>query len=195
MTTLWFSQPIDEVLRSANEIGGNYYREHETLMADHAQRIARGMPVAAVESGDLAVVRAAIAPEVTREKLALVEVYRLTEGVPSLLVAAESPSLPSLPRGQPRGMADRLAARIASGGDEKQAVDPLDGGGELVRAGGIIRESSDRAVGVVLDRLILRRSREIRAENHGRVRKLSAARRAAAALQGVYLSLFLMMSG
>ena len=44
VTQLWFSQPVDEVLRSANEIGGNYYREHEGLMADHAQRIARAIP-------------------------------------------------------------------------------------------------------------------------------------------------------
>ena len=40
VTQLWFSQPVDEVLRSANELGGSYYHEHETLMADHAQRIA-----------------------------------------------------------------------------------------------------------------------------------------------------------
>src|SRR6476620_3950621 len=44
VTSLWFSQPVDEVLRSANEIGGDYYREQEGLMADHAQRIAGAIP-------------------------------------------------------------------------------------------------------------------------------------------------------
>src|SRR5688572_25392211 len=73
VTQLWFSQPIDEVLRSASEIGGNYYREHEALVEDHAQRIARAMPARAIESGNLAAVRAAIAPEVTQGRLGLVE--------------------------------------------------------------------------------------------------------------------------
>ena len=77
-TQLWFSQPVDEVLRSANEIGGNYYREHEALVAIESQRIARALSARAVESGNLEAVRAAIAPEVTRGRLGLVEVYRLT---------------------------------------------------------------------------------------------------------------------
>src|SRR6188474_270697 len=34
VTQLWFSQPVDEVLRAASEIGGNYYREQEGVMAD-----------------------------------------------------------------------------------------------------------------------------------------------------------------
>ena len=194
VTQLWFSQPIDEVLRSANEIGGNYYREHATLMADHAQRIARAMPVAAVESGDLAAVRAAIAPEVTRERLGLVEVYRLGGGgEPSPLVAVESPSLPRAPT---RGGADRLAAKIVSGSNEGQAVDPLDGGGELVRAGAVIREpSTNRAVGVViasgyLSGDLAKHARRITEayENYSQLRVLRRP------LQGVYLSLFLMMT-
>ena len=194
VTQLWFSQPIGDVLRSANEIGGNYYREHETLMADHAQRIARAMPVAAVESGDLDAVRSAIAPEVTRGRLGLVEVYRLgAEGVPSPLVAVESPSLP---RGPTRGVADRLAAKIVSGSNEKQAVDPLDGGGELVRAGAVIREpSTNRAVGVViasgyLSGDLAKHARRITEayENYSQLRVLQRP------LQGVYLSLFLMMT-
>jgi two-component system nitrogen regulation sensor histidine kinase NtrY len=194
VTQLWFSQPINEVLRSANEIAGNYYREHEILMADHAQRIARALPAAAVESGDLDAVRAAIAPEVTRERLGLVEVYRLgAGGVPSPLVAVESPSLPPV---HTRGVADRLAAKVVSGSDDKQAVDPLDGGGELVRAGAVIREpSTNRAVGVViasgyLSGDLAKHARRITEayENYSQLRVLQRP------LQGVYLSLFLMMT-
>src|SRR3954454_10059984 len=94
-TQLWFSQPVDEVLRSAVEIGGDYYREHELIAGGHASRIARSIPAAAVQGGDVESVRRAIAPEVTQGRVGLVEVYRLQGGGPPLpLVAVESPSLP-----------------------------------------------------------------------------------------------------
>ena len=41
-TERWFSQPIDDVLRSANEIAVDYYRDRETVVANHAERIAAG---------------------------------------------------------------------------------------------------------------------------------------------------------
>jgi two-component system nitrogen regulation sensor histidine kinase NtrY len=198
VTQLWFSQPIDEVLRSASEIGGNYYREHEALVAEHALRLSRSIPARAVESGNLEAVKAAIGPEVTQGRLGLVEVYRLgAGGVPSPLVAVESPSLsPSLPRGHSRGMADRLAATIASGNGETQGLDPLDAGGELVRAGSIIRESStNQPVGVVIASSYLsgdlaKYARRI-TDAYENYRQLGVLRRP---LQGVYLSLFLMMT-
>lgn len=191
---LWVSQPVEEVLRSANEIGGTYYREHEVLMQGHAQRIARGIPATAVASGDLEVVRAAIAPEVTQGGLGLVEIYRLPGGgVPVPLVAVESPSLP---RGHTRGIADRLAAKVAAGSIETRALDPLDVGGELVRAGALIRDgATNRPVGVViasgyLSGDLARYARRI-TEAYENYSQLHALRRP---LQGVYLSLFLMMT-
>jgi two-component system nitrogen regulation sensor histidine kinase NtrY len=193
-TQLWFSQPVDEVLRSANELGGNYYREHEALVAIESQRIARALSARAVESGNLEAVRAAIAPEVTRGRLGLVEVYRLTaDGVPSPLVAVESPSLP---RGHTRGTADRLAVRVASGSGETQARDPLDAGGELVRAGSLVRDpATNRAVGVViasgyLSGDLAKYARRI-TEAYENYSQLGVLRRP---LQGVYLSIFLMMT-
>ena len=149
VTQFWFSQPIDEVLRSANEIGANYYREHQKLVGEHARRIAGAIPARAVETGNVNAVRAAIGPEVTEGKLGLVEIYRLTpEGAPLPLVAVESALLP---RENVSGMADRLAATVASGSGDTRAVDQLDTGGELVRAGAIIREPlTNRPVGVVI---------------------------------------------
>jgi two-component system nitrogen regulation sensor histidine kinase NtrY len=194
VTQLWFSPHVDEVLRSANEIGGSYYREQESLMADQAQRLARSIPVAAVASGNIEAVRAAIAPEVTRGPLGLVEVYRVgSTGVPTALMAVESPSVP---RGHTKGVADRLAERVASGSSDTKALDSLDGGGELVRAGSVIREpTTNRAVGVVIasgflsgDLAAHARSINEAYENYS---QLHALRRP---LQGVYLSLFLMMT-
>ena len=194
VTQLWFSPHVDEVLRSATEIGGNYYREHEGLMADQAQRISRSIPASAVAAGNIEAVRAAIAPEVTRGQLGLVEIYRLgTSGAPAALVAVESPQVP---RGHTKGVADRLAERVAAGSNETKALDPLDGGGELVRAGAVIREpSTNRAVGVVIASGFLsgdlaNHARRI-TEAYENYSQLHALRRP---LQGVYLSLFLMMT-
>jgi two-component system nitrogen regulation sensor histidine kinase NtrY len=189
----WFSQPVEEVLRSANEIGGTYYREHEALMGEQADRIARKMPAAAVAAGDVDTVRAAIAHEVTQGALGLVEVYRLPpDGTPLPLVAVESPSLP---RGHTRGVADRLAAKVASGSRETRTIDQLDVG-ELVRAGSVIRDSAARQpVGVViasgyLSGDLARNARRITEayENYSQLHALSRP------LRGVYLSLFLMMT-
>jgi hypothetical protein len=163
-------------------------------MADHAQRIAGAIPAGAVASGNIEAVRAAIAPEVTRGRLGLVEVYQLgVTGTPSPLVAVESPSMP---RGHTKGIADRLAERVAAGGDENQALDPMDGGGELVRAGSIIREpATNRAVGVVIASGFLSGDLATHArkitdayENYSQLHALRSP------LQGVYLSLFLMMT-
>ena len=191
---MWFSQPIEEVLRSANEIGGTYYREHEALMAQHAERISRAIPASAVASGNVEAVRASIAHEVTQGGLGLVEVYRLTgnAAAPAPLVAVESPALP---RGHARGIADRLAAKVAAGSSETRALDPLDVG-ELVRAGAVIRDSETaRPVGVVIASVYLsgdlpRYARRI-TDAYENYSQLFALRRP---LQGVYLSLFLMMT-
>jgi two-component system nitrogen regulation sensor histidine kinase NtrY len=194
VTQLWFSQPVDEVLRSATELGGSYYREHEGVMADHAERIARSIPAAAVAAGNVEAVRASIASEVTRGGLDLVEVYRVAGGgTATALVAVESPLVP---RGHTKGVADRLAERVASGSGETQALDSLDGGPELVRAGSLVRDpSTNRAVGVViasgfLSGELATRARRI-TEIYESYSQLNAMQRP---LQGVYLSLFLMMT-
>ena len=193
-TQLWFSQPVDEVLRSANEIGGNYYREHEALVAIESQRIARGLSARAVESGNLEAVRAAIAPEVTRGRLGLVEVYRLTaDGVPSPLVAVESPSLP---RGHTRGTADRLAVG-ASGSGAAQASDSLDAVAASCCARGVPRPLSRHEPGGRRgdrERILVGATSPSMPAASRKPTKTTASSGCFAALQGVYLSIFLMMT-
>src|SRR4029079_273625 len=123
-----------------------------------------------------------------------VEVYRLgSVGAPTALIAVESPSGP---RGHPKGVADRPAAKVASASSDTHTLDSVDGGGELVRAGSIIREpTTNRPVGVVIASGFLsgdcathaRRITEAY-ENHSQLLALQRP------LQGVYLSLFLMMT-
>ncbi len=191
-TQLWVSTPIDDVLRSATEIAGDYYRERGAIVSAHATRIARELPVAALAAGDVEAVRSAIGANIKQGAVALVEVYRLQGGAPVPLVAVESPSLP---RGHVRASADRLAARIASGSSETDAHEPLEGGGELVRSGALVRDADHHPVGVVIasDYLggdLATHSRKITEayEDYSQLRVLKRP------LQGVYLSLFLMMT-
>ena len=192
-TEQWFSQPVDDVLRSANQVAGDYYRDRSAIAEAHAGRIARALPAGPLAQGDVEAVRAAIEPEVRQGRVGLVEVYRIRPGNgPMPVVAVESPSLP---RGHMRASADRLAARIASGNPDVQAHDLLDAGGELVRAGALVRDTGGKPIGVViasnhLDGELAQHLRRITTafEQYSQLRVLRWP------LEGVYLSLFLMMT-
>src|SRR5438045_6362857 len=43
-TARWFSQPVSDVLTSAKEIAGTFYRERELLVAGQAARLAAAVP-------------------------------------------------------------------------------------------------------------------------------------------------------
>ncbi len=196
-TEKWFSQPIDDVLTAATRIAQDYYHDRESAVTGHAARIARDLPWAAVEAGDLDTVRRAIESEAADGRVGLVEVYRSrsTAGPRSdvvLLVAVESPGLP---RGPVRASADRLASVIAGGGNESYAPEPLEGGGDLVRGGAAVRDTAGRVVGVVLasDHLSGEAATHARQiiEAYQNRSQLRALRRP---IQGVYLTLFVMMT-
>jgi two-component system nitrogen regulation sensor histidine kinase NtrY len=193
-TARWFAEPVEEVLRSANAIAVDYYAEHQTVVAGHAKRIARSLPAGALQGGDVASIRAAIEGDVRQGRVGLIEVYRVRgTGPPTPVVAVESPALP---RGHARASADLLAARVASGSADTTTHDPLDGGGELVRAAVLIRDpSSGSPIGVVIasDHLagsLAQHSRRITDAYEGYSRLLVLK----PALEGVYLSVFLMMT-
>jgi two-component system, NtrC family, nitrogen regulation sensor histidine kinase NtrY len=192
-TQKWVAQPVDDVLSSANQIAGDYYREHEVVVAQHAQNLARTISASAVQNGDADAVRVAIEREMRQGRVGLVEVYALgRSGQPVPLVAAQSPALP---RGHLPASADLLASRVAAG-TESTAHEPLEGGGELVRAGArLLDPATRRVVGVVVasDHLTgdlathFRRITEAY-EDYNRLKVLMRP------LQGTYLTLFLMMT-
>jgi two-component system, NtrC family, nitrogen regulation sensor histidine kinase NtrY len=197
-TEKWFSAPIDEVLTAATRIAQDYYRDRESSVSSHATRLARELPATAVEAGDLDAVKRLIEVEVAQGRLGLVEVYRArprTAARPetvSLLYSAESPGLP-LRRSS--ASSDRLASIIANGGSEPYSPEPLDGGGELVRAGAPVRDASGKVIGVVLASDYLSgeaatHARQIIAAYQNRT-QLSALRRP---IRGIYLTLFVMMT-
>ncbi len=202
-TDRWFSAPIDQVLESANRIAGDYYAERERNVVEHAARIARAVPGDAVTSGDVERLRAAVAPEIQQQRLGMIEVYRAVDraaadrgGAPrqdaEALLAVESPSLP---RGYLRASADRLAAKALATGRPQTQHDPLDRGGELVRAAALVRRGDGSTSGVIIasDYLsgeLAMHSRRITTafEDYKQLKVLKGP------LQGVYLSFFLMMT-
>jgi two-component system nitrogen regulation sensor histidine kinase NtrY len=194
-TEKWFSQPIDEALVAATRIAQDYYRDREATVADHAARIARELPLAAVEAGDLDGVRQAIVAEVNQGRVGLVEVYRVRAKGAADVVPLFAVEAPGLPRGHQQASADRLAASVASGSVEPHAPEPLDGGGELVRAGAPIKDASGRLVGVVLASDYLSGESALHArrviEAYQNRSQLSALRRP---IRGIYLTLFVMMT-
>jgi two-component system nitrogen regulation sensor histidine kinase NtrY len=196
-TERWFSQPIDEVIGAATRIAQDYYRDRQASVASHAARIARSLPAASVQSGDLDAVRRLIEAEVVQGRVGLVEVYRArAQAGPALdvdpLVAVESPGLP---RGHERASADRLASVIAAGGTDMHPPEPLDGGGELVRAGAAVRDASGRVIGVVLASDYLSGESAMHARRIIEAyRDRSQMRAMGRPLQGVYLTLFVMMT-
>jgi two-component system, NtrC family, nitrogen regulation sensor histidine kinase NtrY len=193
-TEKWFSPPIDDVLTAATRIAQDYYREREANVASHAARIAREIPVAAVESGDLMAVRRAIDAEVAQGRVGLVEVYRArvkgsspTEVVPLVAVG--------LPPGRGQASADRLASVIAAGASGTSSPEPLEGGGELVRGGAPILDANGRIAGVVLASDYLSgesatHARQVIQAYQNRS-QLVALRRP---IRGIYLTLFVMMT-
>jgi two-component system nitrogen regulation sensor histidine kinase NtrY len=196
-TARWFSQPVSEVLTSANAIAGTYYRDREAAVAEQAAKLAAAIAPQTLASGDFQALRASVSGAVTDGRAGMVEIYRIQRGADGLpevvpLVAVQSPTLPP---GHVRASSDRLAAKIAAGSAETQAHEPLDGGGELVRAGVLARDASGAALGVVIASDYLsddleKHARRI-AEAYEDYNQLRVLKRP---LEGVYLSLFLMMT-
>jgi two-component system, NtrC family, nitrogen regulation sensor histidine kinase NtrY len=196
-TTRWFSQPVTAVLTSANAIAITFYRDREAVVAGQALRLAAAVPTVALLSGDLDALKASVSAPVMDGRVGMVEIYRLqpadggkTDVMPVL--ALQSPSLPS---GHLRASSDRLAAKIAAGSQDTQAHEPLEGGGELVRAGVVARDAAGKPIGIViasdfLSSDLAQHARRIAEayEDYNQLRVLKGP------LEGVYLSLFVMMT-
>src|SRR3954470_23824976 len=73
----WFNAPMAEILSSANQIAGDYYHEQQMLATDHASRLARTLSTVDLTSADLKPLRTLLAPDVTVQRVQMVEVYRV----------------------------------------------------------------------------------------------------------------------
>jgi two-component system nitrogen regulation sensor histidine kinase NtrY len=195
-TARWFSQPVSDVLTSANAIATTFYKDRQDAVLRQALQMAGNLPESALASADVDTLNRAVSASVLGGSVGMVEIYRLQTGEDGKIevvpvVALQSPSLPP---GHLRASSDRLAAKIAAGSGETQAHEPIEGG-EFVRAGVLVRDASGRPAGVVIASDFL--SGEL-AQNARRIAQAyqdySQLRVLKRPLEGVYLSLFLMMT-
>jgi two-component system nitrogen regulation sensor histidine kinase NtrY len=195
-TARWFSQPVTDVLTAANRIASTFYRDREAVVAAQAASLVASVPVEVLAGGDVEALKRAVSAPVMNGRVGMVEIYRLQGAAarPDVVpvVALQSPSLPP---GHVRASSDRLAAKIAAGSSDTQAHEPLENGGELVRAGVVVRDAGGRAVGVIIASDFLSGdlatdARKIAEayEDYSQLRVLKTP------LEGVYLSLFVMMT-
>jgi two-component system nitrogen regulation sensor histidine kinase NtrY len=193
----WFNAPMDEVLDSARRIASDYYHERQGQVTAEAARLAKALSDLDLAAPDIRPARDIVTPEVTQQRAGLVEVYRvvrqgtaLPQVVPVVDVASSS-----MPSAVSRAAADRIATRAAAGQPDTWVREPLDGGGEIIRAAAAVRKADGLVVGVVVasDHLtgdLAARSRRMTNayESYTQLRVLKRP------LTGVYLSFFLMVT-
>ena len=191
----WFNAPMDEILSSANQVAGDYYRGRQTLVADNASRIAKAAGQIDLSTGTQPL-RDLLTPEIASQQVSRVVVYRFQSGSdePALATVAEV-AAPSMPAKFDRDVIDRLAARAAAGSADSAAIQKLGDSGDLLHAAAVIRSTQGRPVGVVVatDYLtgdVAVRSRRMTQayEDYSQLRVLKRP------LTGLYLSFFLMVT-
>jgi two-component system nitrogen regulation sensor histidine kinase NtrY len=194
----WFNAPMDEILSSANQIAGDYYHERQLFVTDHATRIARTLASLDLADPDVTTLRDLIAPDITAQRVQMVEIYRVgvnAAGLPGLEPVLDI-AAPTLPPGYSRAAADRLAAQVLAGSTEVRSSEALGSSGDLLHAAAVIRARGDgHPTGVVVatdyltGELAARSRRMTQAyESYNQLRVLKRP------LTGVYLSFFLMVT-
>jgi two-component system nitrogen regulation sensor histidine kinase NtrY len=191
----WFNAPMDEILAGANRIASDYYQERQQLVSDQAGRMARTLSSVDLTGTDVSPIRDRLAPDVTQQRVQMVEVYRVGRG-PGALLGPEpvvDVAAPTLPPGYSRAAADRLAAQALKGSTETRSIETLRTGGDLLHAAAVIRGSDGQPKGVVVatDYLtgeLAERSRRMTQafESYNQLRVLKRP------MTGLYLSIFLM---
>jgi two-component system nitrogen regulation sensor histidine kinase NtrY len=192
----WFNAPMDEILSSANQVAGDYYRERQLLVADHAARIAKAVGDLDFPAADAQPLRDALNAEVSSRRVRRVVVYRVQ---PATDAPAVTPVVdvtdPSLPAKFDRALIDRLAARVAGGSADAAAIDKLGDAGDLLHGAAAVRSAQGRVAGVIVatdfltGELAARSRRMTQAyENYSQLRVMKRP------LTGTYLSFFLMVT-
>src|SRR4051794_27156783 len=148
----WFNAPMAEILSSANQIAADYYHEQQMVASDHANRLARTLASADLASADVVPIRNLIAPDITLQRVQMVEVYRVVPPAGSLptIEPVIDVAAPTLPPGHNRAAVDRLAAQALAGAGDARAVETLGASGDLLHAAAIIKARDGKPSGVVV---------------------------------------------
>src|SRR6266850_274760 len=199
----WFNTPMEEILTSANKIASDYYHERQMLVSDHAARIARALGPVDLSGTNVRPIRDLLAPDVTLQRVQMVEVYRVTSagatsGSLSNLEPVVDVAAPALPPGYSRAAADRLAAQALAGasssssGADTSSIESLGASGDLLHAAAVIRGKDGRPTGVVVATDYLTGELAVRSRSMTQAfEKYNQLRVLKRPLAGVYLSFFL----
>ena len=193
----WFNTPMDEILSSANKIAGDYYHERQMLVHNHALRIARALASTDLTASDVRPIRELLAPDVTQQRIQMIEIYRATPSNRSLprLDRVVDVAVPALRSGYNPTAADRLAAQAFNGGSEADSIETLATSGDLLHAAAVIHARDGRAIGVVVATDYLTSDYAARARGMTQAfEKYNQLRVLRRPLAGVYLSFFLMVT-
>ncbi|MGE3520691.1 MAG: ATP-binding protein, partial [Vicinamibacterales bacterium] len=191
----WFSTPLDEILSTANEIAGDYYRERQLLVSEHAARIARTLALEDLEADDPEPVRELVSRELTSDRIQAVQVFRVVPGAepPAIepVLAVVSPSLP----GPPHEGAQRVAMQALGDATDARSAQVLGDAGDLLFGASTIHTPEGVVSGVVVV------TDHLTAELAARARRMTVAYEQYSQLRvfkrpltGVYLSFFLMVT-
>ena len=193
----WFNAPMDEILESSQRIASDYYHDRQRQVSGETARLARALGAMDLSAPDLQPIRAALAEPVTGQRLTLVEVFRTAPGLDGTPQALPVVDVAAAAAGEAaaRASSGRLAARAARGEPDTWVREPLEGGGELLRAASIVRRGDGSVAGVVVGTAALTGDMALRArrmtkayESYNQLRALKRP------LTGVYLSFFLMVT-
>jgi two-component system nitrogen regulation sensor histidine kinase NtrY len=193
----WFNAPMDEMLDSARRIASDYYHERQGQVTAEAARLAKALADVDLTAADIRPARDVIAPEVTQQRVGLVEVFRVVRqgnAMPQVVPVVDVASS-SMPSAVSRAAAERIAARAAAGQPDTWVREPLDGGGEVIRAAAAVRKADGQIIGVVVasDHL----TGDLAARSRGMTNayeEYTQARVLKRPITGVYLSFFLMVT-
>jgi len=189
----WFNAPMEDILSSANQVAGDFYRERQLRVADQARRLARELAAVDLARADAEAVRALLAPEAALERVGMVQVFRPVPGRRAVEPVAAITAA-TIPSGSSQA-AERLAVRALAGQAATDLVEPLGTAGDLLRSAAVVPGRDGRPAGVIVATdhlagdLAARSRRMTRAyENYTQLRVLKRP------LTGVYLSFFLMVT-
>src|SRR3954463_9269770 len=193
----WFNAPMADILSSANQIASDYYHEQQMLASDHATRLARTLAGVDLSNSHVRPIRDLLTPDVTLQRVQMVEVYRVVPAAGSLpsLEPVIDVAAPAVPAGHSRAAVDRLAAQALAGTTDARSIETLGATGDLLHAAAIIRNREGTPSGVVVATAYLTgdlaaRSRRLTKafEDYNQLRVLKRP------LTGLYLSFFLMVT-
>src|ERR1700724_2986836 len=119
--------------------------------------MARSLSAVDLAKSDVRPLRDLLAPDVTLQRVQMVEVYRVVRPGSPGAMSGSLPGLepvldvaaPSLPPGYSRAAADRLAAQ-ALGGSGDSSIETLGGAGDFLHAAAVVRSGDGRPKGVVV---------------------------------------------